>query len=69
VGTPIYGQNLAREYNHLVKRAGVPRIRIHDQRHTNATLLLADGWDPKLVGERLGHRDIATTLRTYYHVT
>ena len=69
VGTPIYGQNLAREYDRLVKLAGVPRIRIHDQRHTNATLLLADGWDPKLVGERLGHRDVTTTLRTYYHVT
>jgi integrase len=68
VGTPIYGQNLAREYDRLVKLAGVPRIRIHDQRHTNATLLLADGWDPKLVGERLGHRDVTTTLRTYYHV-
>jgi integrase len=69
VGTPIYGQNLAREYDRLVKLAGVPRIRIHDQRHTNATLLLDDGWDVKVVSERLGHADIATTLRTYYHVT
>jgi integrase len=69
VGTPIYGQNLAREYDRLVKLADVPRIRIHDHRHMNATILLADGWDVKLVGERLGHRDITTTLRTYYHVT
>jgi integrase len=32
-------------------------------------MLLDDGWDVKVVSERLGHADIATTLRTYYHVT
>lgn len=49
-------------------RAGVPHIRIHDLRHTWATLALASGTHPKLVQQQLGHARIATTLDTYSHV-
>jgi len=69
VGTPIQPRNLARDYDRWVKKAGVPRIRIHDQRHTNATLLLQMGTDPKVVSERLGHSQTSITMDIYHHVT
>jgi len=46
----------------------LPRIRLHDLRHTHATLLLANGENPKVVSERLGHASVAFTLATYCHV-
>jgi integrase len=60
---------LYRAYDALIERAGVPRIRLHDNRHTSATLLLAGGIHPKIVQERLGHSAIAMTLDLYSHVT
>ncbi|WP_116246293.1 tyrosine-type recombinase/integrase [Nocardiopsis sp. FIRDI 009] len=44
-----------------------PEIRLHDLRHTCATLLLGMGVNPKIVSERLGHADVQTTLGTYTH--
>lgn len=55
-------------FGRAVKRAGVPRIRLHDLRHTHATLLLAAGVNPKVVSERLGHSSVAFTLDTNAHV-
>ena len=43
-------------------------MRIHDLRHSAASLLLADGVPVKVVSEMLGHADVATTLRIYAHV-
>ncbi len=50
------------------ERASVPPIHFHDLRHTYATLALLNGVPVKVVSETLGHKDIATTLRTYAHV-
>ena len=52
----------------LLKRAGLPRVRFHDLRHTCATLLLGRNVNPKIVSEMLGHATIAITLDTYSHV-
>ena len=52
-----------------VQAAGVPCIRLHDARHTAATLMLRDGVPLKMVSEPLGHADVAITMRTYQHVT
>jgi integrase len=52
----------------LIKKAGLPRRRFHDLRHTSATLLLTLGVHPKVVQERLGHSKINVTLDTYSHV-
>lgn len=46
----------------------LPRVRVHDLRHTHATALLKAGVPVKVVSERLGHTDVTTTLRTYQHV-
>ncbi|MEO6796832.1 MAG: site-specific integrase [Candidatus Dormibacter sp.] len=49
--------------------AGLPRVRVHDLRHTTASLLLAAGTHPKLVQDLLGHSTITLTLDTYSHLT
>jgi integrase len=50
-------------------RAGLPRIRFHDLRHSAATLLLGLGIHPKIVSEMLGHSQIGIILDLYSHVT
>lgn len=51
-----------------VERAPVPRIRLHDVRHTHATLMLAAGVPVKVVSTRLGHASVRLTLDVYAHV-
>jgi integrase len=68
-GGPIRKSNLIRRsFEPLLRRAGLPRIRFHDLRHTSATLLLAEGVHPKIVQERLGHSRINLTLDVYSHL-
>ena len=52
----------------MLATADVPSIRFHDLRHTAATLLLAQGVDPRTIMETLGHSQISLTLNTYSHV-
>ncbi len=59
---------LTRGFARLVKASDLPRIRLHDLRHTHATHLLAAGVNPKVVSERLGHASVAFTLDVYGHV-
>lgn len=68
-GAPLHPNALAGRFAKLIVRAGVPRIRFHDLRHTSATLMLANGEHPKVVAERLGHHDVGITLNRYSHVT
>lgn len=69
LGTPIERQNLMRRsFWPTLDRAGLPRIRFHDLRHTAATMLLAQGIHPKIVQERLGHSTIGVTMDVYSHV-
>lgn len=51
-----------------VKETGVKRIRIHDLRHSHASLLVEMGFQPLEIAERLGHEKIETTLNTYSHL-
>jgi integrase len=70
IGGPMDPSHMVRrEFARLLRKAGVPRIRFHDLRHTAATLLFAQGINPKVVSELLGHSDIAITLSLYGHVT
>jgi integrase len=69
VGTLINPSNLRRRsFAPLLQRAGLPRIRFHDLRHTCATPLLSRNVHPKYVQELLGHATVAITLDTYSHV-
>jgi len=68
-GTPIEPSNLTRTFKSLLVRAGLPTtIRIHDMRHTSATLGLNSGVDLKTVSDRLGHSGIGITADLYTHV-
>jgi integrase len=61
-------RNATREFPSLLKKAGLPTVRFHDLRHTAATLLLAQGVDPRTIMETLGHSQISLTMNTYSHV-
>ena len=67
-GAPLDGCNINRAFKAILRRAGLPAIRYHDLRHTAATLLLAQGVDPRTIMETLGHSQISLTLNTYAHV-
>ena len=67
-GTPVRPDSFSRRFRLLAETAGVPSIRLHDVRHTYATIALSAGTHPKVVAERLGHASIGITLDTYSHV-
>lgn len=67
-GSPIHPELLADWFVSHAKRAGLPRIRLHDLRHSYATAGLAAGIPAKVVSERLGHASVGITLDTYSHV-
>ncbi len=68
IGKPYHPDTLSAWFESAAKAAGQPRIRLHDLRHTCATLLLADGVPPKVVSELLGHSNVNITLAVYGHV-
>jgi integrase len=68
IGTPLDPRNVTREFQAMLKATGVSRVRFHDLRHTAATLLLAQGVDPRTIMETLGHSQISLTMNTYAHV-
>jgi len=53
----------------LAKNTELPKIRFHDLRHTNASIMLASGIDMKTISERLGHSQIGITMNLYAHVS
>ncbi len=67
-GEPMDGGNLrGRVFHPALRRAGLRRIRLHDLRHTAASLLIATGADIAAVSRQLGHADVNVTLKTYTH--
>lgn len=65
IGTPVDPRNDFREFRKLLARAGLPPVRLHDLRHTAASLLLAQQVPARVVMEILGHSHIALTMNTY----
>jgi integrase len=66
-GSHLTPDVITREFRRAVTAAPVPAIRLHDLRHTHATLLLQAGVPVKVVSERLGHATVTLTLDTYAH--
>jgi integrase len=66
-GEALDPESVSRYFRQAVKKAMLPRIRLHDLRHTHATLALQAGIHPKVVSERLGHATVSITLDTYSH--
>ncbi|WP_041458807.1 tyrosine-type recombinase/integrase [Ammonifex degensii] len=67
-GKPVPRSTVWYAFERLCRGAGVRRIRVHDLRHTHASLLLKRDVHPKVVQERLGHASVKTTLDTYSHL-
>jgi integrase len=67
-GLPLDGTVVTHQFQRLLKRAGLPRLRFHDLRHSCASLLLAQGVSARMVMETLGHSNISTTMDIYSHV-
>jgi integrase len=67
-GKPLRPNTVSRAWTALAAHAGLKVIRLHDARHTHASLMLKQGVHPKIVQERLGHSSIQVTLDTYSHV-
>jgi integrase len=66
-GLPYHPDRVTKLFEEAVERLNLPRIRLHDLRHTHATIALSAGVHPKVVSERLGHANISITLDTYSH--
>jgi integrase len=67
-GKPLHGSNVTREFQRMLERAGLRRLRFHDMRHACASLLIAQGVHPRVVMEVLGHSQIGITMNLYSHV-
>jgi integrase len=68
-GRPLHPDNIAHWFEQHTRAARLPRIRLHDVRHSYATAALKAGISAKVISERLGHASVAFTLQTYGHVT
>lgn len=66
-GYHMYPSSPSRRWKTFLENQGVRYIRLHDLRHTSASLLIAQGVHAKIISERLGHADISVTMNTYGH--
>jgi integrase len=67
-GTPMDPARVTRAFAAVMKKAGISGVRLHDLRHTHASLMLIAGVHAKVVSERMGHANIGITMDTYSHV-
>lgn len=67
-GSPFHPDSMSQKWRRFLERHNLPKIRLHDLRHSNATALIQAGVSPKVVQQRLGHADVQITLNTYTHV-
>jgi integrase len=68
VGSPMDYSNLDKDFKRIICRAGLPVIRFHDLRHSNASMMLNGGIPPIVASRRLGHSRVSVTLDTYGHL-
>jgi integrase len=68
LGTPLDERNVLRRFQNILMAAGLPKMRIHDLRHSAVAILLAQGVNIKAISELLGHSSVAFTLQVYGHL-
>lgn len=68
-GRPLLPHSVTQAWRRLVRKAGFPGLRLHDARHTHATLMLEQGVNWKIISERPGHGSVAMTLDLYAHAS
>ena len=67
-GQPFTPNGITHAWIKFIRSCGINNVRLHDLRHTMASIMLSENVHPKIVQERLGHAKISTTLDTYSHV-
>ena len=67
-GEPIHPDTFTQSFERAIAKTALPKIRLHDLRHTHATIALRAGVPVKVISERLGHESPAFTLKQYAHV-
>jgi len=67
-GIPFHPDTVTHSFARIRREAGLPHVRLHDLRHSHASLMLAAGVHPKIVSERLGHSSVMITMDVYSHV-
>ena len=67
-GSPYHPDSFSQKFARFIRKSGLKYIRLHDMRHTNATLMLSVGISPKVAQKRLGHSNFSTTMDIYSHV-
>jgi integrase len=68
-GAPLLPDSVTHAWRKLTKKCGLDGVRLHDARHTHASLMLKSGVSPKVIQERLGHSTFAVTMNLYAHVS
>jgi integrase len=68
VGTPVELRNALRRFQAILAGAGLPKMRLHDLRHSAVALLLGQGVSARAISELLGHSSVAVTLQVYGHL-
>jgi integrase len=69
LGTPIHPESYSNEFTRLLKLAGLPKIRLHDSRHTTLSLMEKAGVPISIISKWAGHYDSSFTMRTYVHAS
>ena len=67
-GAPLDPEKVTKEFSKVTHQAGMKGVRLHDLRHSHASLMLKAGVQPKVISERLGHSSISVTMDIYGHV-
>lgn len=67
-GSPRTPSTITQQFKRTARKAGLPEVRLHDLRHTHASLMLQQGTDIKTISTRLGHSSVAFTMDTYAHL-
>ena len=68
-GSPLEPRNVSREWDKIRRPAGLPTLRLHDLRHSCASILTALGVHPRVVMEMLRHSEVGVTMNVYAHVS
>jgi integrase len=69
LGTPLHPESYSDEFTRMLRRAGLPKIRLHDSRHTTLSLLEKAGVPISIISKWAGHYDSAFTMKTYVHAS
>ncbi|HSZ45393.1 MAG TPA: tyrosine-type recombinase/integrase, partial [Streptosporangiaceae bacterium] len=69
LGTPVHPEWYSDEFARLLTRVGLPKIRLHDSRHTALSLMEKAGVPISVISKWAGHYDAAFTMKTYVHAS